>query len=152
VVPLLITLAIVLLLALGGYFFWRQGRGESVDVEQAKQDFHAAREELQEQFFQQAAESGRPRGLAWKQCDFGEEVRFAVDLQSGRPRAFAAVTVSFEAIEGGGMEEVEAVGSLRAATAVFHHTGEIWDSHGRVLFNHSPQMAIERFSHEVEPV
>ncbi|MEK6248535.1 MAG: hypothetical protein N2C12_10180, partial [Planctomycetales bacterium] len=54
-------------------------------------------------------------------------------------------TISFEAIEGGGMEEVEAVSNLRAATAVFFMDGDRWDTRGRVIFNLEPAEAIERF-------
>ena len=44
---------------------------------------------------------------------------YARHRRSGELSAFVSVTIGFEAIEGGDMEDVEAVGNLRAATAVF---------------------------------
>ena len=57
-------------------------------------------------------------------------------------QAFVAVTISFEAIEGGPMEDVEAVGNLRAATAVFYFSGGAWHTDGRAIFNLNPTEAI----------
>jgi DNA modification methylase len=43
------------------------------------------------------------------------------------------------------MEEVEAVGNLRAATAVFRAEKERWLTDGRAIFNLSPDEAIDHF-------
>jgi hypothetical protein len=59
--------------------------------------------------------------------------------------ALNGATISFEAIEGGGMEDVEAVGNLRSATAVFVYRDGEWTTDGRVIFNLEPAEAIERF-------
>lgn len=56
------------------------------------------------------------------------------------------VTIAFEAIVGGGMEEVEAVGNLRAATAVFTWNGREWTTVGRAVFNLEPAEVLERYS------
>lgn len=119
----------------------------AVNQEQAKQRFHLRREWLEIEFMKAAAGSGRPRGLRWVDCEFGSDVQFAFDEDSGYLRAFVSVTVKFEAIEGGDMEEVEAVGNLRAATAVFEYNGEKWAANPRAIFNLSPNQAILHFKH-----
>ena len=43
------------------------------------------------------------------------------------------------------MEDVEAVSNLRAATAVFVHAQDGWQTSGSPLFNLDPPDAIERF-------
>jgi hypothetical protein len=62
-----------------------------------------------------------------------------------------SVSLSFEAIEGGGMEDVAAVSSLRDACAVFVWSGKSWRSGGRALFNMDPAAAARHLeeSHEV---
>ena len=57
-----------------------------------------------------------------------------------------------EAIEGGGMEDVEAVGNLRAATVVFRLDGPEWRADGRALFNLNPAEAIAHFHRELETI
>lgn len=114
-------------------------------LEQSKRLFRQHRERLEAKLVDLAEQSGKPRGLKWQRCDFSDEVAFARDCNSGMLTALVALTISFEAVEGGGMEDVEAVGNLRAATAVFFLEGNRWDTHGRVIFNLEPAEAIERF-------
>jgi hypothetical protein len=111
----------------------------------ARQLFQQRREWLEARFLTIASQSGKPRGLAWVNCDFDDHVCFARDRSTGQLHCFVGVTVSFEAIEGGGMEDVEAVGNLRAATAVFAYDGKEWGSEGRTIFNLNPDEAIEHF-------
>jgi hypothetical protein len=59
--------------------------------------------------------------------------------------ALVGVIISFEAIEGGGMEDVEAVGNLRSATAVFVYRDGAWGTDGRAIFNLDPAESLERF-------
>src|SRR5487761_1298824 len=80
--------------------------------ERARREFHHCRERLEAKFFQIAAASGKPRGLRWTSCDFDDDVSYARDRRSRELCAFVAVTIGFEAVEGGGMEHVEAVGNL----------------------------------------
>ncbi|MBI1901353.1 MAG: hypothetical protein HYS13_09620 [Planctomycetia bacterium] len=122
------------------------------DWARALREFRRQREYLEAEFLRLAAQSGKPRGLRWTDCDFQNEVLFAKDRRSAALWAFAPVTISFEAIEGGGMEEVEAVGNLRAATAVFHWMHAAWRTEGRALFNLEPAEAIQHFQHELEPL
>ena len=62
------------------------------------------------------------------------------------------MTISFEAIEGGGMEEVEAVGNLRAATAVFTWKNGQWTTQGRAVFNLEPREVLERYRDSLDPL
>jgi hypothetical protein len=62
------------------------------------------------------------------------------------------VTIRFEAIPGGGMEEVEAVGNLRAATAVFNWDGRRWSTQGRAVFNLEPREVLERYRDSLDPI
>ena len=104
--------------------------------------FHLQRERLEAKFFELAAGSGKPRGLRWTDCNFDDDVTYARHRQTGELCAFVAVTIAFDAIEGGGMEDVEAVGNLRTATAVFRLDRGRWDTDGRAIFNLNPAEAI----------
>jgi hypothetical protein len=112
---------------------------------QARKDFHLQRERLECIFFQLASQSGKPRGLRWVDCDFEDAVTYARDRQSGELSALVGVTIRFEAIEGGPMEDNPNVGRQRAATAVFRFNGRAWETNGRAIFNLNPSEAIEHF-------
>lgn len=114
--------------------------------------FQQRREWLEADFLKQSSQSGMPRGLNWVDCDFSNPIVFARDRQSGELRAFVGVTISFEAIAGGPMEDVEAVGNLREATAVFLFRQGRWITDGRAVFNLDPDETIRRFAHELETV
>lgn len=114
--------------------------------------FYRRREWLEAEFLKLASMRGIPRGLRWADCDFENEVQFARDRTSGQLRALVALTIRFEAIEGGDMEDVEAVSNLRAATGVFFFDGKKWTTSGRALFNLNPTEAIQHYRHELETV
>ena len=114
--------------------------------------FFLRREWLEADFLTRASETGKPRGLEWIDCEFADEVTFARDRSTGELRALVGVTISFRAIEGGGMEHVEAVGNLRSATAVFHSIQGKWETDGRAIFNLDPHQTIRHFQHELEHV
>jgi hypothetical protein len=118
----------------------------------ARRDFHQQRERLEARFVQLASRSGKPRGLAWVNCEFEDDVVYARDRRSGQLSAFVAVTVSFEAVAGGGMEDVEAVGNLRAATAIFRHVRQGWATDGRAVFNLNPTETVRYFHDDLELV
>jgi hypothetical protein len=99
-----------------------------------------------------ASATGKPRGLAWKQCDLQDGLLLARDRATGELLALVGATISFEAIEGGGMEEVEAVSNLRAATAIFSWNGREWTTQGRAVFNLEPREVLERYGKSLEPV
>ncbi len=153
--PFQITIAILVLAVVGIAAFasvriglwWR----EQV-LRLARETFSLRREWLEVEFLELAGQRGIPRGLAWVDCDFENDVQFAKDRATGQLRALVAVTIRFEAIEGGGMEDVEAVGLLRAATAIFFYDGKKWTTSGRALFNLNPSEAILHYRHELETV
>jgi hypothetical protein len=106
--------------------------------------FADERRELSTRFRDAAEATGKPRGLRWKAVELDGAPLFAMDA-AGNLYALTGATISFEAIEGGGMEEVEAVGNLRSATAVFVHRDGAWTTDGRVIFNLEPSEALARF-------
>jgi hypothetical protein len=118
----------------------------------ARELFHRRREWLEAEFLSRAGRSGRPRGLEWVDCDFDDHVAFARRRQDGQLHALVAVTIRFEAVIGGDMEHVEAVGNLRSATAVFRFDRDHWETEGRTVFNLSPEETIQHFAHELEEV
>ncbi|HEY1786343.1 MAG TPA: hypothetical protein VGG30_12365 [Pirellulales bacterium] len=145
---LVTTLAIIAALA------WRPARAawREAHLARARREFHLHREHLEARFIKLASSSGKPRGLDWVRCEFDDGVIYARDRQSGELSAFVAIVIGFEAVEGGGMEEVEAVGDLRAATAVFRiHQGH-WSTEGRAIFNKSPAEAVHYFQKNLEMV
>jgi hypothetical protein len=121
---------------------WWRRRHERRAVEQ----FHSLRTRLQQQFEHLAGQLGKPRGLRWLACDWQPEVVFARDRQSGALTALVAVNIRFEAIPGGEMEHVDAVGLLREASAVFHYHRGRWGTGGRALFNMGPTAAMQQLA------
>ena len=117
-----------------------------------RKDFHRQREWLEARFFDIASRSGKPRGLNWTGVDFEDDVVYARDRHSGQLSALVGVTISFEAVEGGDMEHVEAVGNLRAATAVFRVERGHWATDGRAIFNLNPSEAVRYFQSNLEMV
>jgi hypothetical protein len=147
--------ALIAIVSAAAFLFWRPrraGRQEKA-LARARREFHLRREQLEAKFLTRASESGKPRGLRWTDCDFDNDVTYARDKRSGQLSAFVGVTISFEAIEGGGMEEVEAVSNLRAATAVFSFDEQRqWYTEGRAIFNLNPAEAIQYYQANLELV
>src|SRR3954466_14789669 len=121
---------------IAGFLIWLSVRPRlfARRVRRAVHEFERERTTLESKFFAAASTSGKPRGLLWKQCAFQEGLLLARDRATGELVGLVAVTIGFEAMAGGGMEDVEAVGNLRAATAVFTNRGQGWSSQGRVVF------------------
>ena len=142
------------LLGLVFFVVWRpvRARLREARYQRARKEFHQQRERLEARFFQLAAGSGKPRGLRWTSCDFDDDVAYARDRQTNELCALVAVTIGFEAVEGGGMEDVEAVGNLRAATAVFRREAARWQTDGRAIFNLNPAEAIKYYQENLEIV
>lgn len=122
------------------------------DLQTAQAEFFRGREYLEARFVAAAAASGKPRGLAWADCDFETPVVWARDRVSGEIRGLVGLCVRFTAVEGGGMENNPNVGTPRAATAVFRWSDGEWLAEGRVLFNLDPRQALTHFRDEWEPV
>ena len=112
--------------------------------------FFPQREHLEAKFLQVASRLGKPRGLNWISCDWDDEVIFARELQTGKLNALVAVTIHFEAVEGGDMEGVEAVSLPRNASAVFFYDRGRWSTSGKAVFNLNPAEAIEHFKGQYE--
>ena len=115
-----------------------------------QRDFHRQREQLEAKFIDRAGSTGKPRGLRWTEVTFDDDVVYARDRRSRCLRAMVAIEVSFEAIVGGGMEEVEAVSNIRAATAEFLYEGGRWKTDGRVYFNLAPSATVKYLSSDLE--
>jgi hypothetical protein len=143
-----VVLAIVAVFAVWGR---RRTANQEEQRRRAIPLFAERRSELSAQFLESAAATGKPRGLRWKALEFNGSPLFAVD-SAGALYALAGATISFEAIEGGGMEDVEAVGNLRSATAVFMYRDREWTTDGRVIFNLEPAEAIARFDAALKQV
>jgi hypothetical protein len=126
---------------------WRRRRNE-----RAIHAFRLQREQLELQFLRQAQALGKPRGLRWVDCDWLDTVTFGRDLKSGMLTAFAGINIRFEAIEGGDMEGLEAVGMVRDAAALFHYQRGRWGTGGRALFNMNPADALAHFKGQFEPI
>ncbi len=149
-----IALGTAALAAVVALLVWRPIRAamRAAEYERARKVFHQQRERLEAKFFQLASSSGKPRGLRWTSCDFVDDVSYARDRRSRSLCSFVAVTISFEAIEGGLMEGVEAVGNLRAATAMFRWHNGRWQTEGRAIFNLNPAEAIAYYRDDLEIV
>lgn len=147
-----VAIAVVTVVLAGLLFIVPPVRESRRRAQQAKlqKDFRFQRERLEALFVEQVMKSGKPRGLRWREPDFHNPVVFARDRKTSHLMAFVGLTVSFEAIEGGGMEDVPAVDNLRAATALFRHDGQHWQTDGRVLFNLEPAEAVAYYERELE--
>lgn len=150
-VPTLLASVVVVTLAA---LAWRplRARLRERELSRAQKDFHRHREHLEAQFLRLASESGMPRGLEWVRCDFEDDVVYARNRHSGEICALVGVTIGFEATEGGGMEDVEAVGNLRAASAVFRVERGAWRTEGRTIFNLNPSEAVAHYQEKLELV
>jgi len=114
------------------------------ETQQAQAAFRRQRETLEAQFFELASHSGKPRGLRWVRCDWQPEFALAREVPSGLLTAFVSIELHFEAIEGGDMEDVAAVGTVRDACAVFHYQVGQWGTGGKALFNMNAGDAVAR--------
>ncbi len=146
--------SVIVVSAAAAWFAWGAWRrfGFRRDVERARSHFARNRINCEQDFFAAAAASGKPRGLAWKRCDLSDGLVLARDRANGELVGLVSATISFEAVEGGGMEEVEAVGNLRAATAIFIWTGHEWTTKGQTVFNLESHEVVGRYSDSLEPI
>jgi hypothetical protein len=148
------ALVAALVVVAAGLLFWRRLRtfGSQVQVERAREMFKLQRERLEGQFHRAAASSGKPRGLRWHECQWGPAVEFVRDRQTRQLAALVSLTIRFEAIEGGDMEGLPAVGNLRNASGVFFFQAGQWGTVGRAIFNMNPDEAANHFSEQYEKI
>ncbi|MBM3970753.1 MAG: hypothetical protein FJ302_12975 [Planctomycetes bacterium] len=154
-VALLIAVAAGLLGVLGFgrrlFASWAAARRQA-ETKDALQQFRMQRELLEAKFFDLARVSGKPRGLKWLDGDWQSEVTFARACDTGLLTAFVGLHIRFEAVEGGDMEGVAAVDTVRDAAAVFHYQRGRWGTGGRVLMNMNPAEAVIRLAGQFAPV
>lgn len=133
---------------------WRPLRSFSreVQAERARESFKLQRERLEAIFLREAQATGKPRGLRWTAIDWDDKVVFARERRSGQIAALIGATIRFEAVEGGDMEGLPAVGNLRNASAVFFFHRGHWHTVGKAVFNLNPDEALEHFKNQYERV
>ena len=139
-----VVVGVVILLA-----FWLL-EARSVSLPRARALFKAQRGQLEAAFFEAAAQSGKPRGLRWAECEWEPGVEFARERATGKLAALVGVTIRFEAVEGSDMEGLPAVGNLRNASAVFFFHGGRWHTTGKAVFNLNPDEALAHFGNQYE--
>jgi hypothetical protein len=138
------AIAVMAVLALLALFLIRSGATPKL----ARTLFLKDRLRLEAEFWKSASSSGKPRGLRWKAIEWEQPIEFARETKTGRYAALIGITLSFEAVEGGDMEGVAAVGNLRNASAVFFFDRGQWHTTGRAVFNLNPDEAIRHFQYE----
>ncbi len=126
--------------------------GREVQAERARESFRLQRERIEAKFLDAARATGKPRGLTWKDCDFEPALTLVRDRRTGELLGLVPVTIAFEAVAGGPMEGVAAVGNLRNATAVFHYQRGHWTTSGHAIFNLNPDEAVAHFRQQYEVV
>ncbi len=122
------------------------------EAQTALKQFRVQREQLEARFFDMAKSIGKPRGLRWLDCEWLDAVSFARERDTGLITAFAGINIRFEAVEGGDMEDVAAVGTVRDAVAVFHFHQGNWGTGGKALFNMNAEEAVSRLTAQFEAV
>ena len=136
--------------------WWRRLRamlkGDNVSAVRARELFEANRASLERAFFETASTSGKPRGLRWLALEWEPGLSLAREKGTGRLSGLVGVNISFEAVEGGDMEDVSAVGLLRNASAVFFLHRGVWHTTGKVIMNLDPDAAIRHFGGQYESV
>ncbi len=157
--PSMVALAISIVAGLFGVVWlarrvfgsWTAVRRQA-ETEDALKQFRMQRELLEAKFFDLARVSGKPRGLKWLDGDWQSEVTFARACDTGLLTAFVGLHIRFEAVEGGDMEGIAAVDTVRDAAAVFHFQRGRWGTNGRVLMNMNPAEAVIRLAGQFAPV
>lgn len=142
-----IAIPVGLLLVVAALFLMRE---PVIPLPRLQEEFQRHRSSLETAFLQAAGASGKPRGLTWKSCEWEQEVVMARDRTTGEVHALVGVTIQFEAIPGGDMEGLPAVGNLRNASAVFFHQKGRWRTSGKAVFNLNPEEAVRHFQKQYE--
>ena len=148
-----IIAGLLVLLIVVGFAIVHLGRPtHPAAIAKARASFAAERSRLEQEFFEAASASGKPRGLTWKSCDFGQDLVLALDKRRYELVGLVTVTIAFEAIPGSDMEGLPAVSNLRSASAVFSWRRGKWSTAGRTVFNLSPLEALRHFGANYEQV
>lgn len=126
---------------------WRGAR-----FAEACRDFHRQRERLEAKFVQLGSIHAKPDAPRWTDCQFDDDVAYARNRSTGELSAFVAVTIEMELLEGRSSGSSDAVGNLRAATAVFRFDRDHWETDGRAIFNLTPTEAIHFYQRDLEMI
>jgi hypothetical protein len=121
-------------------------------VAQARRDFHRQRERLEMKFVQIGSSPAKPDAPRWTDCDFEDDVTFAKNRATGELTALVGVTIEIEDVGDRAGRSGDAVGHLRAATAVFRFHRDHWETDGRAIFNLTPAEALRRYHRDLEVV
>jgi hypothetical protein len=130
--------------ALVGRWLWNLGR--AVQAERARELFRLQHERFEEQLLAAAAATGLPRGLRWVSCSIAGDAVLVRDSADASIVALVPVILQFEPVEGSDMEHVVAAREPRPATAVFTFARGVWQTAGRVVFNHTPEQTVAKFA------
>jgi hypothetical protein len=151
---LVIGAGFLLLLAASGGVWWltRSQTAARWRVRYLLGEFLRRRHQLEADFHNCVAKSGKPRGLVWLAVDWQPEVTLAWDRHLRCYTALVEIAVQFAARPGEEMEGVEAVGLAKSATARFIWSGTDWRPTPRVLFNLTPREVLARFAAELVAV
>lgn len=125
---------------------WLWNLGKAVQSERARELFRLQHERFEEQLLAAASATGLPRGLRWVSCSITEDAVLVRDATDASIVALVPVTLQFEPIEGSEMEQVPAAREPRPATAVFTFARGVWQTAGRVVFNHTPEQTVAKFA------
>lgn len=148
---LLLFVALVLVAAWMLRGVWGRHRWKR-RLERGSEQLPRVWQSLEQQFLELAAATGKPRGLVWKESQFHDSVLLARDRATGDLYGLVGITIAFEAVLGGDMEDVAAVSNLRCATALLEWRDGQWCTGGRVLFNMEPHEAAEHYAKHLEAI
>ena len=126
---------------------WREAR-----FAEARRDFHRQRERLEVKFVQLGVIHANPHAQGWTDCEFDDDVAYARNRSTGELSAFVAVTIEMEDFGGPADHAPDAIGNLRAATAIFRFDGRRWETDGRAVFDVTPAEAIRFFHRDLKMV
>ena len=121
-----------------------------VSVAHLRKQYERHQQELHRNCIAIASAAGKPRGLLWSHQQWLTSWVLVEDTATGLVTMLHGVNLSFEAVEGGEMEDVDAVSTVRDATAVFHFQNGRWGTGGRVLFNMSPESAVQSLGDDLK--
>ena len=149
-----ILAAAVIILVVGTAFVWRPVRAAYREARfaEACRAFHRQRERLEAKFVQLGIVRPRRNAPRWTDCEFDDDVAYARSRSTGELSAFVAVAIETEDLDTCSSATADAVGSRRAATAVFRFDGNHWETDGRAIFNVTPTEAIHLYKRELEMV
>lgn len=148
------ALSAIVVLAAFGAWMWISLRRVMPQsrVAEARRAFHRQRERLEAKFVQIGASPAKPDSPRWTDCEFEDDVTFAKNRATGELTALVGATIEIEDLADWAGRSGDAVGHLRAATAVFRFQRDHWETDGRAIFNLTPAEALRRYHRDLEVV